>query len=490
MTISGENPLTELRLRPTGWESSPESEQFQLSLMGHIMPKIYVLIAEVFSLPEDADTGTIVQSMAAGLEFALSQFPVLTGVLEMDADSGRMWVSKKRNSTVKLHIKHMAREDEFPSYEDLAKQDFPASMIVGNKLLPESVTAKQLHSPLGDNNEEGIPVAAFQLNFIRGGLIVGVAVHHALSDGPGCDGFLTTWAENSAAAASGTPFVTAKHQFKLQGSPFDVENPTPQQMEKLETAFPLVKDAGGPMTPPPADFKMPSLVCQMWHFPKSKAEALKLQASSKVEDGWVSTYDVVMALLWSSVSRAKIEMLKPDLDSKAILVHAVDTRKVWNPALPERFLGVGSCGARCEPMAIKDIIAPDNLSKVAATVRASINTLTPQYLTGLLQWIAGRDDKRWLEISINSFLGMDFGASSWQGMTAYEKHNFGFGWPKALRWPSPPFEGFVFLYPSRAAQKYPSEDEGIEVCVCLEKSCMDRLMKDETLLAYAHPRGL
>lgn len=71
-------------------------------------------------------------------------------------------------------------------------KQFPASSLTGSQLLPDFVTAKQLHSPLGDNNEEGIAVAAFQLNFIRGGLIIGLAIHHSVSDGPGCDGFLTT----------------------------------------------------------------------------------------------------------------------------------------------------------------------------------------------------------------------------------------------------------------------------------------------------------
>ena len=116
--------------------------------------------------------------------------------------------------------------------------------------------------------------------------------------------------------------------------------------------------------------------------------------------------------------------------------------------------------------------------------------MTSGHLNCLLQWIEGQEDKRWLKISVTSFLGMDLGASSWQGMTAYEKHDFGFGLPKALRWPSPPFEGFVFLYPSRAGAAGGAEDEGIEVCVCLEESCQNRLMEDQLLLEYAEVRGL
>ncbi|RFU27314.1 hypothetical protein B7463_g9034, partial [Scytalidium lignicola] len=491
MATNSEYSSKEILVHPKGWECSPESERFPLSLMGHIMPKIYVLIAEVYALPEDANAETIVKNMTTGLEVALSQFPILTGILEVDATNGQMWVAKQRSSTLSLHVKYMLCEDEFPSYEELEKKEFPATLIAGNRLLPESVTAKQLHSPLGDNNDEGIAMAKFQLNFIRGGLIIGVAVHHALSDGPGCDGFLTAWAQNSAAAANGTPFLRDQQQFDIHRSSLDVEKPNPERMAEIRHAFPVIKDAGGPMPLPPADFKIPSFVPQMWHFSKTKAEMLKVQASSSGGEGsWISTYDAIIALLWSSVTHAKLALLNPDLESKALLVHAVNTRKIWNPPLPQNFLGVASAPARCEPLLIKDIIATENLPKLAASVRASIKAMTPQYLTGLLERVAGHEDQRWLEISVNSFLGMDFGASSWQGMTTYEKHDFGFGLPKALRWPSPAFDGFVFVYPSRAATKDAAADEGIEACVCLEESCQQRLMKDEVLLAYAQPRGL
>lgn len=241
---------------------------------------------------------------------------------------------------------------------------------------------------------------------------------------------------------------------------------------------------------PPSDFKMPPLACEMCHFPKSKADALKQQLSTSVVDGWISTYDVTMAFLWSRITRAKLDLLKPDENMKAITINDVDARKAWSPPLPERSLSVHSYAALCDPLTIRDIIAPDNLAKLATSVRASIKASTPEHFTGALQWIASRDDKRWLEVDVKCFLGMDLGASSWARMTAYEKQNFGFGCPRALRWPSPPFDGFIWVYPSRAAQKNPEHDEGVEVCVYLEESSIERLMKDELLLKYAHVRGL
>ena len=113
-------PAQQIQLYPTGWESSFESERYPLPLMGHIMPKIYVLVTEVFTLPSNANTQAIIRNMTAGLEFAISQFPVLAGVLEMDAATGRMWVATNRNGKVVLHVKHIVEEGEFPAYQELA----------------------------------------------------------------------------------------------------------------------------------------------------------------------------------------------------------------------------------------------------------------------------------------------------------------------------------------------------------------------------------
>jgi len=121
MSPTGPSPV-ELCLHPSGWRSAPESERYPLSLMGHVMPKIYVAVAEVFTLPEGTNIEATVRNMTAGLEFTLSQFPILSGILEMNAATGTMWVAKKRDSTASLHVNHMLGEDEFPSYKELAEK--------------------------------------------------------------------------------------------------------------------------------------------------------------------------------------------------------------------------------------------------------------------------------------------------------------------------------------------------------------------------------
>lgn len=476
----------EIRVRPTGWESAPEEEQFVISDMDHTMPKIYVQIVEVFELPREAEKPKIVDNMIKGLEYTLSQFPILAGKLKMDVENGRLWVSKKRESSVGLSVRDVA--ESFPSYEELERSDFPAASFKRHVLLPKAVTEKQLFSPLGDNQEDDTIISTFQINFIIGGLILGVAIHHNCSDGPGCDGFLTMWAKNSAAVSRGTSFQ-ALPKGVLDRSRLSAKKPDAARWKQLDQKFPILKDSGGPAPPPPADFKMPDLAIRMWHFPKSKTEELKRKAMSQTGAGWISTYDAIMSLLWKTITRSKLELLQPDLDKEVILAHGVNTRKIFDPPLPDTFMGNAVALARTESLRISDLLMDDNLPSLAQKVRASIKAITPQYVAELPEWVAGLEDRRWLNINMHSFLGMDLATTSWQAMNVYQQHDFGFGVARAIRFPDPQFEGYVFVYPSRAGVKEDAVDEGIEVCVCLEKGCHDRLAQDGELLAYAQPRG-
>lgn len=47
-------------------------------------------MVEVFELPAGADKEDIVATFRKGLEFALTQYPVVAGSLHMDEDNGRL----------------------------------------------------------------------------------------------------------------------------------------------------------------------------------------------------------------------------------------------------------------------------------------------------------------------------------------------------------------------------------------------------------------
>jgi len=406
----------------------------------------------------------------------------------MHEKTGKLWVLRKKTNTVGLTINYIdGVEDKFPSFEELDKAHFPASLIDGNALLPDSVTAKQLFSPLGENKDKDTLISTFQINFIRGGLILGLAVHHSCSDGPGCDGFLSQWAENSKAFGLGLP-LRPLDPSNLDRSRLSAPSiPDAAEMEQLSKKLPVFKHVKEAPPPPPAGWTMPAMSPVMYHFNKSSCEKLKAKAKPTDADSWISTYDAIMSILWKTMTRAKILYFEPETTKEVILVHAVNNRSMLEPPLPDRFLGNAVSLARCEPVTIERLLAQNNLPEIASWVRISIKKINAASIKDTAAWVAGTEDKNWIAMALDSFLGMDLAGTSWQTMKM-ENKDFGFGAPRALRFPSPAFEGYVFVYPHRSSSLDP--EEGIEVCVCLEQSCQDRLMLDEELKEFAQPRGL
>lgn len=86
MTAAGQ----EIRVRRADWRYVPREERFELSDMDHTMPKIFVPIVEVFEMPDGADKDGIVATFRKGLEYALTQYPVVNGSLHMDEEDGRL----------------------------------------------------------------------------------------------------------------------------------------------------------------------------------------------------------------------------------------------------------------------------------------------------------------------------------------------------------------------------------------------------------------
>lgn len=80
----------EIRVRRADWRYVPREEKFELSDMDHTMPKIFVPIVEVFEMPDGADKDDIITTFRKGLEFALTQYPVVNGSLHMDEGNGRL----------------------------------------------------------------------------------------------------------------------------------------------------------------------------------------------------------------------------------------------------------------------------------------------------------------------------------------------------------------------------------------------------------------
>lgn len=203
----------------------------------------------------------------------------------------------------------------------------------------------------------------------------------------------------------------------------------------------------------------------------------------------------MLALLWRAVVRAKLPLLKPADTAPSKAIHAVNSRGRTDPPISGRYIGSAVTLPPSEVLTVADVMADGALPLLARTVRGATNSITPAYVSSLVSWAGGCNDLRWTELDMHWVLGLDCMAFDWHTMKSYHTHDYGFGKPKALRWPHPQFEGFFFVLPTRKGVRVGrgdevDADEGIEVCLGLEESCYPRFETDEELLRYAEPRGL
>lgn len=475
-------------------------EVLQLSDMDLCMPKLYVQMIEVFELPEATEDqkARIVGNLVKGLERAVTDYPILTGTLHFDNEAKRVVVKRQSDSTLDFHIREA---DDIPSFSVLDKHDFPTHVLDSTKVLPEQFVGANFIPTYGkDIESDGPAVAGAQATFIKGGIILGFVTPHQICDGPGFESFLTTWSRYSAAATASNgadlnglaesrgqipkrTILTAKKKPKL----------SPEEFQSFVDKFPTIKFRDGPPAPPPADFKMPVVKSRVWHFPKCKLQELKAKSSVGLEPGsWISTYDALLAMMWRGTVRAKSSVLKSDTAAASKTVHAVNGRSRANPPISERYIGTAITLPQSVPLTVGQVLGDldTTLPVLAQNVRASTKSITPEYINDLVKYAAGAHDLRYSELDMHWILGLDCMAFDWHTMKSYQKHDFGFGRPAALRWPNPGFEGFFFVLPTRAGVRNAGENEGIEVMFGLEENCFAALEKDPEFTHYAEQRGL
>ncbi|ROW10597.1 hypothetical protein VMCG_02063 [Cytospora schulzeri] len=467
-------------------------EIFQVSDTGLQIISMWVWLVDVFELPETTDRDQVSCDLIRGLERALGDHPELTGTMHYDNEARRIVIKRPEGASVSLHIKDASNHtDQIPSYAWYHEHDYPVHRLEIAHLIPSEaaslpmVIAKDLDTP-------GPVVAAFQATFIRGGVIIGSAISHQVSDGLGCDAFMSTWAAYSKAATTGSPVgldpdIPPHTLFTAKSKP------TPEEWEALRGQYPTMKYNTAPPPPPPADFVPPVVKTRVFHFPRSKLAQLKAEcAAGQPEGDYISTYDAVAALWWRAVLRAKQPLLGLTDADATHAIHAVNMRRRAGRPISSRYIGSSVALPHSEYVTVGQVLGPRgaSLPLLARTVRGATKQVTPAYIEGQMAWAAGGPDLRYAELDMPWVMGRDCMGFGWHDMDPYRTHDFGFGLPSGFRWPQMGFESFFFMLPSRSGSKGAKPDEGIEVTFGIEESCFPRLERDEELLTFCEQRGL
>ncbi|EKG10636.1 Transferase [Macrophomina phaseolina MS6] len=439
------------KIKVVDLEKELGEEVFPVSDLDCVMPKMGVPITSTYRLDQDTDREFVIANVCQGLQITMAEYRSLAGLLETDS-KGKLFVRRSTDqANFPVEINYLEHTD-FPSYSELEQRNFPASEL-NERLLPPGFTPCSVPTP-----EKGVPVTMVQLNFIRGGLIIGTVVHHICVDAKGLDAVMSRLNSTTPLPRDRIPEVEAK----LRSLKYADETPS-------------------------VDLEPGDMGQAIFHFRTSSLAALKAAASTGKPDQWISTCDAVAALMWRCVARARLDFLglAADMCHPVVLEHSLNVRDYVKPPVPDTYPG-NTVSFSCVETSLDRLLAPDSLPEHAVLVRAAVNKWRSwDIIKSTMDYVASFPNRTGIQFNLDIIKGIDAVVTNWRVVSAYRTWDFGFGQLQALRWATPVFDGYIFFLPQRPKD---DPDEGMEVYLGLEKSCMERLLQDEELAKWAEVR--
>jgi hypothetical protein len=476
-----------LEILPADHQTALPETRYELSDLDQEITAVHNLLALTYKLPSDFDKPAFLKHVQAGLSHTLSQIPITAGALHRDTETNRFYIRRQNDSTVKLGIRYMEEDESFPSYQTMKDEKFPSGIVTGNRLKLFCEGSEPSKLPMGLRIENGCPLSYFQVNFIRGGLILATAMHHLCADGGSLDGFTVAWAASTKAAAQGSAMPT--FNASIDRTYFNTTKPDAEELEAVKQrvkGHKLVEiqpPAASTQSMPPK--QPPQIGDQIFHIRKSLLDKLKQECKPTESGAFVSTFDCITACIWQAVTRARIPFHNWDVaTTNTSVLTALSVRGKF-PAVGLDYFGNAITSALTDPMTVAQLIEPGSLSQAAQTIRQCITAVKEDTLPDILKLREGLKSTHKVRPNANFFFGTDIAVTSLTNIQTFKKYDYGFGLPQAFTTPSWPADGVVALYPTCP---WRSVDEGVEVQITLEKSCLERMKKDEEFLKFFEVR--
>ncbi|KAM3370087.1 hypothetical protein ACQJBY_017766 [Aegilops geniculata] len=321
-------------------------------------------VERVFFYPDA--TSDVLSNLTDSLSNALAAFYPLAGRLRLTPGAhNRYELHCQPGDAVTLTVAEY--DNHHVGFDELAADD-PTEVV---KIVP-------LVPPL----PEGGAVLAVQATVLRGGLAIGVTVHHAACDGVSSTHFLRTWAW-AAAACSGA---------SAPEPPF-VDRSIIRPRDDLYDAFTAPRlssnddgDGGKPPDSPVVQQLLATFTLSKEHL-QSVKEAVAGEAERRgVPPPRATSIIAAFGFIWQCYVRAK-----PGTDSPAYFLLPADHRTRLEPPVPDEYLGncLGPCIASAPR---KDVAAAgaDGLFTACAAIATAIDGVVrggPGYWDGWMERI-------------------------------------------------------------------------------------------------------
>ncbi|CAG9987580.1 unnamed protein product [Clonostachys byssicola] len=441
-----------------------------------------------FPLENGADYHEVYDKLRIGLAHTIRSIPWIAGVIGPEEGSE---ISKNRIQIVEslsslsfwsVHtqpsISYLSRTsqltpslplpsyrdltDVLPPYDDLKADGFPLSRLSTDDV-----------GPIGVMAEPPQPVMKAQANFVKGGLLLSVGIHHAAGDATALDTIIGIWAQNTAAASGCSSFST-----------YDSPSHDREPLMNGISGAPLSHFPEYQLIPasqlPPAQMspQLPSLVTHVFCFSPQTLAELKSSAAA------FSTNDALCAFLWSRMTVARwtgeASSTQDDTTNKASSMwYAINIRSRTSPPLPPTYLGNGSMCTTTEPLTAATLLGENGLKQAATAIRKSLVAFnSPNRVPLTIGLLGSRPDPTDFKLLFNAFLGPNVVATSWTDVKVYERNWGALGFIDSMRVPGEGSDGNIIILPRL-------RDGSLEIVVGLESEAMSRLLADEAFNKFA-----
>ncbi|KAH8673524.1 transferase family-domain-containing protein [Xylariales sp. PMI_506] len=458
-----------------------ESRVSNLSPVDWLMPRSYV--CQILCFP--TTTRGIFPVLKAALQRTVQDVPfLLEGVTDLNRPQGAVRLSGDSGE----HL------EDLLSYWDLTRVlDYAKLREKG--FSPASLTVMGIRPPaLKQPYPDPEPVFRARLLPVAGGALLFVAVHHSVTDITSVGTILKIWANHCRGGSSAD-------------LGFD-----PSWLDRGPLSA-LAKSVAPPPEPPallqvsePTPVATADYETRVFRFPPEALKALKTSANEQVSVtqalgvDWISTGDVLTALLWSASTWAEWQVegeangtgdavAAAAADDTCVATVPVNIRSKVEPPLPEQYLGAAFSMApievtRADLLALSSsadlLISPSNatagrdagataaastLARIAAKVRIAINSVTADAVRASLAYTLAQPDITAFQLTTG---GGTLPFISWAAEGVYQ-----------LDWGQVLGRCEAVRLPNLVAKRYPLvlprlPDGSHEAIVCFDKGTMER----------------
>ncbi|EKD14745.1 uncharacterized protein L3040_002829 [Drepanopeziza brunnea f. sp. 'multigermtubi'] len=405
----------------------------ELSELDQIMPRLYIRWLLCFRLSQASPSkDTIIETLQTGIESTLEALPILRGaVVPKPSDPSRLEVHVPRK-TSKFGPRVQHREEFFPTYDILERAEFPVSLLPDEILTPPDIDSK--------------PVFEMMATFIRGGLLLCIKCHHAVTDGAGLGLIVKLLARNCLESSS--PIASPE----LNRAPSTDRSLLPQATDEFDDATNIGFEVVDP-TPKPDATPTREYASMIHHTFKFSPDALKtLKGLCTIDSRVISTQDALTSLLYGAVSYARAARFTRESTDHRTLPSVLGIAVNARGRIPDAPAYAGNAtlyAAFSHPMRLPVGEIPSDslqdttllaerlgLPSLASQSRAAITAVTHGSLVATIAAAAAQRDASRLQPAFSDFYqGTDFFITSGADFPVFEQEWWTGGIVDALRIP-------------------------------------------------------